>query len=213
MESRAQRVVLVDDHPVLRRGMAEMVEEMGWSVEAQCATLDEARQVMLDDGWTVAVVDLHLPDGTGFDLLEWMRENGCGNRPVLVHSVMPDAAAAARVFKLGGNGFLNKGAAYGEFQTATRKVADGGRYVSAEFADVLADALANGPALHDTLSEREYAVMMLIAEGKTPGQVAAELNINVNTLSTYRARILKKLNLTTSMDIVQYAIRNKLVLL
>lgn len=193
--------------------MAEMVEEMGWQVEAQCGTLDEARQAMRGDDWTVAVVDLHLPDGTGYDLLEWLRDEACMNRPVLIHSVMPDAAAAARVFKLGGNGFLNKGAACGEFQTATRKVADGGRYVSAEFSDALADKLVNGPALHETLSDREHAVMMLIAQGKTPGQVAAEMNISVNTISAYRSRILKKLNLTTSMDIVQYALRNKLVML
>lgn len=204
------KVVLVDDHPALRRGMAELLEEMGWTVVAECGTLAKARVELMDE-WSIAVLDLNLPDGTGFELLEWIRQERCSKSPVLVHSVMPDAAAAARVFKLGGNGFLNKGASYEEFQAAARKVAAGGRYVSSEFAEELAATLSGGQLPHEQLSTREYDCMLLIAQGKTPGQVADSLGINKNTFSTYRARILKKLDLSTSMDIMRYALSRRLV--
>lgn len=207
-----QSVVLVDDHPALRRGMGELLREMGWDVVGQYGSLAEARREMLMLDWSMAVLDLNLPDGSGFDLLSWLRENGL-NQPVLVHSVLPDAAAAARVFKLGGNGFLNKGASAEEFQTAARKLADGGRFVSPSFAEELAATLAGGQLPHESLSTREYEVMLLIAQGKTPGQVASALSINVNTISTYRARILKKLSLGTSMDIMRYALSRRLVTL
>jgi two-component system, NarL family, invasion response regulator UvrY len=204
-------VFLVDDHPVMRRGIAAMMEEFGWEVVGQAGSFAEAQETMRNVHWSLAILDVHLPDGNGCDLLTWLRTQGV-RTPVLMYSALPDDTIAGRVFKLGGNGFINKGAQPAEFQAATRKVADGGRYVSPEFAEVLAESLASGPALHDTLSDREREVMLLIAEGKTPGQVAAALNIQVNTISTYRARILKKLNLNNSMDIVQYALRNKLVL-
>jgi two-component system invasion response regulator UvrY len=196
----------------MRRGIAAMLEEFGWHVVGQAGSLTEAQETMRDVPWSLAILDVHLPDGNGCDLLVWLRKQGV-KTPVLMYSALPDDSIAGRVLKLGGNGFINKGAEPAEFQTAMRKVSEGGRYVSAEFADVLAQSLVSGPASHETLSERERAVMMLIAQGKTPGQVAAELAINVNTISTYRSRILKKLNLNTSMDIIQYALRNKLVML
>ncbi|MEX3983889.1 response regulator [Paraburkholderia sp. EG287A] len=206
-----EKVVLVDDHPALRRGMAELLEEMGWEVVSECGTIAKAKVALQQVDWTLAVLDLNLPDGTGFELLEWLRTEAGHSSPVLVHSVMPDAAGAARVFKLGGNGFLNKGASYEEFQGAARKVAAGGRYVSAEFAEELAAMLSGGPMPHEQLSTREYECMLLIAQGKTPGQVSETMDINKNTFSTYRARILRKLALSTSMDIMRYALSRRLV--
>jgi len=207
-----EHVLLIDDHPALRRGMGELLVELGWTIAAECGTLAQARPHLLATPWTIAVLDLNLPDGNGMDLLAEIRAKGNRN-PVLVHSMMPDAAVAARVLRSGGNGFVNKGSAPEDFQAAAKKVAAGGRYVSPEFAEELAMTLGGGKstAPHESLSENEYKVMILLAEGKSPGQVAQAIGCATNTISTYRSRILKKLGLTSSMDIMRYALTRRLV--
>jgi two-component system invasion response regulator UvrY len=210
-------VVVVDDHSMVRKGVTMLIEEMGWTVAGQAATLQQARDVLKSTEWTMLVLDLNLPDGDGLAFLQELRAGG-HKQPVLVHSLMPDSAVAARVFKAGGNGFIGKTCEPEHFQAACRKVLAGGRYVSAEYAEELAMSLGGGASsvgthLHEKLSEREYQVMCLIAAGKSPGQVAEALGCQVNTISTFRARILKKLDLKTSMDIMRYALARKLVTL
>lgn len=207
-----EQVLLIDDHPAVRRGMGELLAELGWEVVGECGSLAQARILSKTVLWTMAVLDLTLPDGHGVDLLSEWRAAG-ETRPILVHSVLPDESIAARVFKAGGNGYINKGSDPADFQAAAKKVAAGGRYVSQEFAETLAMSLTGEKQAqpHEHLSPREYQVMQLIAEGKTPGQIAEALGCNVNTISTYRARILKKLGLKTSMDIMRYALTRRLV--
>ena len=119
-------VFLVDDHPVMRRGIAAMLEEFGWHVVGQAGSLTEAQETMRDVPWSLAILDVHLPDGNGCDLLVWLRKQGV-KTPVLMYSALPDDSIAGRVLKLGGNGFINKGAEPAEFQTAMRKVSEGGQ--------------------------------------------------------------------------------------
>lgn len=205
-------VVVVDDHSMVRKGVTGLLQELGWTITAQAASLQQAREVLSEHNWTMLVLDLNLPDGDGLELIEELRSAG-HSQPILVHSLMPDAAVAARVFKAGGNGFIGKTCEPEDFQAACRKVFAGGRYVSTEYAEALAMSLSGGASSnpHEKLSDREYKVMCLIAAGKTPSQVAAALDCNVNTISTFRARILKKLDLKTSMDIMRYALSRKLV--
>lgn len=207
-------VVVIDDHPMVRRGISQLIQELAWNVVAQGGNLQEARDIIKRMDWSMMVLDLNLPDGDGLEFLQELRAAGY-KQPVLVHSLLPDAAVAARVFKAGGNGFIGKTCDPEEFQAACRKVIGGGRYVSSDYAEELAMGLSGeaGTNLHEKLSEREYRVMCLIAIGKSPSEVAENIGCNVNTISTYRARILKKLELKTSSEIMRYALSRKLVTL
>lgn len=207
-------VVVVDDHSMVRKGVSQLVQDLGWNVAAQAASLQQAREVLKNTEWSMLVLDLNLPDGDGLEFLQELRAAGV-KQPVLVHSLMPDSAVAARVFKAGGNGFIGKTCEPEDFQAACRKVIAGGRYVSAEYAEELATGLAGGGSAnpHEKLSDREYKVMCLIAAGKTPSEIAVDIECNVNTISTFRARILKKLDLKTSTEIMRYALSRKLVTL
>lgn len=189
-----------------------LLEELGWSIAAEAASIQQANLAVRTTVWSMMVLDLNLPDGDGLELIQELRSAGY-KQPILVHSLMPDAAVAARVFKVGGNGFISKTCEPEEFLSACRKVSAGGRYVSPEYAEELAMSLAGGPSTnpHEKLSEREYKVMCLIAAGKTPMEVSEAMGCNVNTISTYRSRILKKLEVKTSMDIMRYALSRKLV--
>lgn len=209
-----ESVLIVDDHSTIRRGLTSLVEECGWSVTIEANSLAQARAHWRTGIWSLAVLDLNLPDGDGLELVQEIRSTGCA-KPLLVHSLLPDSAVASRVIKAGANGFVNKGASPDDVITALRKVASGGHYVSPEYAEQMALTIAGGmaPVPHERLSEREYRVMCLLAAGKTPTQIAETIGCNVNTISTYRARILKKLELKTSMDIVRYALSRRLVTL
>lgn len=207
-------IIVVDDHSMVRKGVTMLVQELGWNIAAQAATLQQARDAVKTVEWSMLVLDLNLPDGDGLEFLQELRASGY-SQPILGHSLMPDAAVASRVFKAGGNGFIGKTCEPEDFLAACRKVLAGGRYVSAEYAEELAMGLSGGAGNnpHEKLSEREYRVMCLIAAGKTPSEVAGVIGCNVNTISTFRARILKKLELKTSPDIMRYALSRKLVTL
>lgn len=206
-----EQIFIVDDHSSVRFGLAALLEKHGHSVTVQAATLKDALAMARLHPWTMAIVDLQLPDGDGLELVKELRSWG-RREPILVHSMVPDSAAAQRVFKAGANGFINKGSESEDLIMAVKRLVAGGRYVSPAYAEELAIGLTGGSAnLHDKLSENEYKVMCLLAQGKTPTQTAAIIECSVNTISTYRARILKKLNLKTSMDIVKYALSKKLV--
>lgn len=209
------RVVLVDDHPMLRNGLAAlMTADLGWEVYAQYGYLAEASEGLVKSykDWDLLVLDLQLPDGSGFDLLRALRGMG-SNCPVLVFSMLTDHAAAARIFKLGGNGFINKGCPPQDVLIAAKKVVEGGKYISPEFAEVLAGSLTSGRpvAPHEALSDREYQVLCQFAYCKSPAQIAEAIGINVNTISTFRQRILKKLGLKNTMELVRYAHEHRLI--
>lgn len=162
--------------------------------------------------WTMAIMDLNLPDGDGIDWLKELRAAG-DLRPVLVHSLVPESEAALTSLRQKANGFINKAQSPEELLTAMRKVAAGGSYINADYAVEMALQATSVGAIppHERLSPREYRVMCLLALGKTAGQIAQDIGCSQNTISAYRARILKKLELKTTMDIFKYAISRKLV--
>lgn len=208
------QVFVVDDHSVIRKGVELLIQELDGQVALQAGCLAEALAQIDSADWSMMVLDLNLPDGDGLEFLQTLRKRGY-QQPVLVHSLLPEVSMASRVLKAGATGFICKTASAEDIKSACRTVASGQRYVSPWYAANLANAMARGqPAtLHDRLSEREYQVMCLLATGKTPTQIAETIDCHVNTISSFRARILKKLELKTSADIMKYALQHKLVAL
>jgi len=207
------RILIADDHAVVRRGLKEILaSEHDMDVVGEAKNGDEALELVRKLDWDVAVLDFSLPGRSGVELIKEIKRQH-PSRPVLVLSMFPEEAHAAQVFKAGGAGYINKESASEELTAAIRKVANGGKYVSANFAEKLATDLASDSEkpLHESLSDREYRVMWLLASGKQINQIAAEMFLSPSTVSTYRARILKKLKLTGNAALVRYAVKQQLI--
>jgi two-component system, NarL family, invasion response regulator UvrY len=207
------RILIADDHPVVRRGLKDIVaSELDMTVVGEAGTGDEALEMARELEWDVAVLDYSMPGCSGAELVRELKRQHPG-RPVLVLSILPEDVHAGQVFKAGGAGYINKASCNEDLTGAIRKVVDGGKYVSAAFAEKLATELAAGGERppHDLLSDREYRVMWLIASGKQINEIAAELSLSPSTISTYRARILRKLALTNNAALVRYAIKYRLI--
>ena len=207
------RILIADDHAVVRRGLKEILaSEHDMDVVGEAKNGDEALELVRKLDWDVAVLDFSMPGRSGVELIKEIKRRYPG-RPVLVLSMLPEEAHAAQVFKAGGSGYINKESAGEELTAAIRKVANGGKYVSANFAEKLATDLAPDAEkpLHESLSDREYRVMWLLASGKQINQIAAEMFLSPSTVSTYRARILKKLKLTDNAALVRYAVKQQLI--
>ena len=207
------RILIADDHAVVRRGLKEILaSERDMEVVGEAKDGDEALELVRTLDWDVAVLDFSMPGRSGVELIKEIKRRHPG-RPVLVLSMLPEEAHAAQVFKAGGSGYINKESAGEELTAAIRKVANGGKYVSANFAEKLTTDLAPDAEkpLHESLSDREYRVMWLLASGKQINQIAAEMFLSPSTISTYRARILKKLKLTDNAGLVRYAVKQQLI--
>ena len=207
------RVLIADDHGILRRGLREiLMRELEGVV---CGEAENAQQVLAQvqsQNWDLAIVDITMPGRSGLDVLRDLQRVQPG-LPVLVLSMHPEDQYGKRVLKAGASGYMNKESAPEELIKAIRKVLAGGRYVSPTLAEKLAVEWGTnaGRPLHDNLSDREFEVLRMIALGKTVSQIAAELHLSTTTVSTYRARILEKMNMTTTAELMRYALRNDLV--
>ncbi len=207
------KVLIADDHPVVRAGLKEILaSERGTEVIGEATNGDEALELAGRFDWDVAIVDFSMPGCSGAELVKELRRRFPG-RPVLVLSVLPEEVHAGQVFKAGGAGYINKESASDELVGAVRKVVNGGKYVSPAFAEKLASELATGSdkPRHESLSDREYRVMWLLATGKHINQIASEIFLSPSTVSTYRARILKKLGLSNNAELVRYAVRHRII--
>ena len=207
------RVLIADDHPVVRQGLKQILladPELEVSGEARDGdeVLDLARRV----DWDVAILDFSMPGLHGLELVGEMKRE-FPSRPLLVLSMHPEGVHATRVLKAGGSGYLNKESAAQELTNAIRKVAGGGKYLSPTLSERLALdlALESRKPLHESLSDNEYRIMWLLASGKSIGQIARDLTLSPSTVSTYRTRILKKLNLSSNAELVRYAVSHSLV--
>jgi DNA-binding NarL/FixJ family response regulator len=207
------KVLIADDHPVVRRGLRQMLDaEKDLSVVAEAKDGHEVIEQSARIAWDVAVLDYNMPGKGGIELVKELRRR-YPERPVLVLSMYPEDRYALRLLKAGAAGYLNKESASDELVGALRKVAGGGRYVSAALGEKLAQAMAGDgdePA-YDKLSDREYQIMWLIASGKTVGEIARQLFLSPNTVSTYRTRIFAKLGVKNNSELMRYAIRHQLV--
>jgi len=207
------RLLIADDHATLRRGLIEiLLRELKDPV---CGEAEDAQQVLAqvrNHDWDLVILDVSMPGRSGIDVLTDLKL-ARPKLPVLVLSMHPEDQYGKRVLKAGASGYMNKNTAPEELIKAIRKVLAGGRYVSPTLAEKLALDLDEDPARprHEVLSDREFEVLRLIALGKTVTQIAEGLHLSVATISTYRARILEKMNMTTTAELMRYAFQNHLV--
>jgi DNA-binding NarL/FixJ family response regulator len=207
------KILITDDHAVLRRGLKQILEDGFGKIQfGEAANAGEAIAQVAREHWDLVVMDITMPGRSGLDALKEIKAIKPTMR-VLVLSVHSEDQFAVRVLKAGASGFLNKDSAPEELVKAVRKVLAGGRYVSASLAEKLAMKLDKpGDQLpHQTLSDREFQVLRMIGSGKTVSEIAQELSLSVKTVSTYRSRILEKMNLNTNAELTRYSFEHKLV--
>lgn len=206
-------VLIADDHPIIRYGLKQILsEEPDIEILGEAQNCGEVLEHVRKQKWHLVILDISMPGRGGIDVLKELKHQ-YPNLPVLVLSMHPEDQYAKRALKAGAAGYLNKGNAQEELIKAVRKILQGGKYVSPTLAEKLAsdlEAEAEKP-LRETLSDREYEVMLLIASGKTVSQIAVELTLSVKTIDTYRSRILEKMKMKTNSELMHYAIKNKLV--
>ncbi len=208
------RILIVDDHAIVRHGLRSLLsDEFRGAVFGEAPDARQALDQLRKKEWDVALLDMTLPGKSGLDLLKELRAEW-PRLPVLVLSGHPEDQFAVRVLKAGAGGYMTKESAPEELAKAIRKIMIGGRYVSPALAEKLALGVKKDLTLtsHETLSDREYEVMSRIGSGKTVTEIAEELSLSPKTISTYRTRVLEKLAVKNSAEIVQYAIRNGLVI-
>jgi two-component system invasion response regulator UvrY len=207
------RVLVADDHPLLRHGLKQVLEQEPDLAEiGEAADSEQALEQIDQKKWDVVILDIAMPGRGGLDVLREIRRRN-PTLPVLVLSVHSEDDFAVRAIKAGANGYLSKVNPTTEVLRAIRKVLTGKKYVSASLAEALANALEseNERAPHESLSDREFQVMCRIASGKTVSQIAVEIALSVKTVSTYRARVLEKMHMSTNSELTRYAIQRGLV--
>jgi two-component system, NarL family, invasion response regulator UvrY len=206
-------LLVVDDHAVVRQGIRQILAETSdIVVGADAVNPQDAVTHARSRAWDAILLDLALPNGDGLELLKQLRAEH-PSVPILVLSMHPEDQFALRAIRAGASGYLTKNSAPGELVTAIRKVVGGGHYLSPWLAERLAREATGDPskAAHEQLSDREYQVMLRIASGKTTKEIAADLNLSPKTVGTYRARLAKKMSLTTDAELTAYVFRNRLL--
>jgi two-component system invasion response regulator UvrY len=207
------RILIADDHAILRRGLKEiLVRELPGVV---CGEAEDAQQVVAQvqsHEWDLVMLDITMPGRSGLDVLKDIQALR-PRLPVLVLSMHPEDQYGKRVLKAGASGYMNKKSAPDELINAIRKLLAGRQYVGPALAERLALDLKHDAAksAHETLSDREFEVLRMIASGKTVTQIAEELHLSPNTVSTHRARILEKMHMSTTAELMHYALSNHLV--
>ena len=207
------KVLLVDDHAVVRRGLRNLfADEIAGAECHEAATGEEAVAIVEKQAFDVVVLDISMPRRGGLDALKDLQARQ-PKLPVIVLSQHAEEQYAVRALRAGARAYLSKNGAPEELVRAVQKVLSGGRYVTESLADRLAGALDLGHegALHDSLSDRELQVLRMLASGKSTKEIAIELSLSEKTVSTYRSRLLEKLNLTGNAELMRYALREGLV--
>ena len=207
------RVLLCDDHALIRRGIRDtLAGEPGIEVVGEAGDYGELRGIMRARPCDVLVLDINLPGRSGLDVLHALKDEGSPVR-VLVVSMYPEDQYAIRALRAGAFGYVNKGGDPALIVQAVRTVAQGRKYVTPEIAQMLVESLT-APAIeqpHQKLSDRELQTLVMIASGKRLSDIAEDLNLSPKTVSVYRARVLEKLQLANNSELTVYAIRNGLV--
>lgn len=206
------RVILVDDHALIRRGLRETLGEAGdIAIVGEAGDYGELRALLRTTACDVMLLDVNLPGRSGIDVLQALTDEGRAIRFVVL-STYPEDQYGIRALKAGAMAYLNKAADPATIVQAVRTVAGGRRYVTPEVAQALADSVATrAGAPHEQLSEREMQTLLLIAEGHKLSDIAARLTLSPKTVSVYRARVLEKLKLSSNAELATYAVRNQLI--
>jgi two-component system, NarL family, invasion response regulator UvrY len=207
------KILIVDDHEVVRDGVKKIFEKKPDAAAfGEAGTAQEALSLAREQEWDVAVLDLSLGGRNGLEVLKELKQIR-PRLPVLILSMHSEEQYARRAFRAGAAGYVTKGSSRAELAQAVEKVMKGGKYITPSLAEKLVVSLERGSQLnrHETLSDREFEVMRLIASGKTVSEIAEILSLSNKTISTYRARILEKMDMKTNAELTYYAIHNQLV--
>lgn len=207
------RIVIVDDHAIVRRGVRQIVaESASIEVVGEASDYGELMKLLRECECEVVLLDIAIPGKNGIDILKAVRERHPKVR-VLMFSTYPEDQYAVRALKAGASGYLNKSSAPEKLVEAIQQISLGRRYITPEFAESLAASVAEPETRnpHELLSDREFQTLRLIASGKKLSEIAAELSISPKTVSVYRARVLEKMNLRTNTEIARYAVAHSLV--
>jgi len=207
------RILIADDHELIRGGLSRLLAE-SWAAPleiGQARDAAETIQRVRQESWSIVILDLNLPGRSGIEVLKEIRAEFPA-LPVLVLSTYPEEQFAVRAIRAGADGYVNKGVASRVLAAAIREVLATGRYISPTVAAQLANAVkqsGEGPP-HAALSDREDEVFRLIADGRTVGEIARKLSLSVKTVSTYRAHVLRKLGLGNNAQLMRYAYDHRL---
>ncbi len=205
------KVLIADDHPVIREGIQQIIEsDPGMRVVAQGKDASHTLELAHRVNWDVAVVDYTMPGASGDELIQLLKRD-YPRRPVIVLSVHPEDTKGLVAIKAGASGYVNKESAVDEIVLAIRKVASGRKYIGPKLAEKMAIELAQEQVrpISETLSERERFVAPLLASGKKVKEISQELSLRPSTISTYRSRILRKLGLKSTVELVRYVIKTQ----
>ncbi|OGW48289.1 MAG: DNA-binding response regulator [Nitrospirae bacterium RBG_19FT_COMBO_58_9] len=207
------KILIVDDHEVVRRGVKQILEETFPQVEVgEADTGQKGIAAVRQEPWDLAIVDISLPDQSGLELLVELRSTA-PQLPLMVLSLHPEEQYAVRAFRAGAMAYLTKQTAPEELARAVKQVLSGRRYVTASLGECMAGNLSKNPTglAHQTLSEREFEVLVLLAQGQSVKHIAQSLALSMKTVSTYRARLLDKLQLANTAELIRYALDHHLV--
>ncbi len=209
------RVLIADDHAIVREGLKQIIADSAdFAVAGEADNGLRAIQQARTGEFDIVLLDISLPDRNGIDVLKQLKKE-MPSLPVLILTMHREDQYAIRALKAGASGYLNKQSAPAELVNALREVATGRKYITAALALELANQLGSGDDSgkppHETLSDREYQTLLMIASGKAVGEIADELALSVKTISMYRSRLLHKMKLRHNAELTHYAIRHRLL--
>lgn len=204
--------LLVDDHKVVREGLRNiLLSAYPHAQITEAASAEELNKILVEQQFDVVISDFSLPGRNGLDVIKQVHAAN-SKTPVLILSMHPEQQYALRVLKAGASGYINKSTGADELLSAVAKVLSGRKYVTSTVAEQLAnDINSNRTASHEILSDREFSVFKMIAEGRSLSAIAADLNLSLSTVSTHRTRILKKMDMKSNADLIKYAIEHELL--
>ena len=206
------RIIIVDDHPIVRRGLTQILhEEPDVKVVGEAESAQAAFKIIRTIDCDAVVLDISLPGASGVEILKQLKHE-YKKLPVLILSVHAEEQYAVRVMRAGASGYLTKESAPAELIKAIRKIISGGKYISSSLAErLMMDIDSSGKPRHEKLSDREFEIMRMIAQGKAIKTIGEELCLSEKTVSTYRSRLLEKMNMHTNAELINYALKNKLI--
>jgi DNA-binding NarL/FixJ family response regulator len=207
------KILVVDDHAVVRAGIQFFLADIpDFQVGGEAGTASDAIRMVRNEDWDIVVLDIGMPDKSGVEILKQMKREK-PKLPVLILSMHPENRYAVQIMRSGASGYVQKEALATELVGAIRTIIGGHKYISHAVAELLTqdpDKDAEKP-LHETLSAREYDIFYKLAAGVSVTKIADDLCLSVKTISTYRARILEKMNMASNADIIYYAIKENLI--
>lgn len=205
-------IIITDDHPIVRQGLRKIFEEYAdMKVTGEAGASEELLELLKHNHYDVLLLDISLPGRSGLDLIMDIRSLK-PSLHILMLSIHPEEQYARRALMLGASGYLAKSSIPEELVKAVRRIAQGRKYITLPLAEQIILDDSYNKALHHSLSNRELEVMRLLAEGNSAGQIAGKLSLSIKTISTYKTRILQKMNLRSTSEIIRYAIREGLVI-